>query len=611
MTRITLYLKGAQIRSEVFGILTSGMVGVEVNFICDESWNGLNKTLVCRAGDTVKTVLVQNDRAVVAHETMVAGKWLELGVEGRNDDGNVVIPTLWERCCIVLPGVDVEADPTVDPTLPVWSQLQRRVSALESPPVPTDIGALPSPIGAKVGQYFRVADVNKIGAVTAVEAVDALAETVLPMEEDAHAAYFAITDEGILSLKPEYRGACPSSRSSYTYAVSDMGLDAAGSKNAELPKELIIPRVVNEIAVTRLADGMFLYNEAAETIVLPEFAAEIPERFCDNAIHVKKIRNTEHILTVGKCAFQSTQMEKALFPNLTSLGVGAFNNCAFLVYADIGNATEIPQSAFGMCMMLSRVKGGVSVTKVGSKAFSYCYRLNSADFLQNLTSIGDNGFFRCRLDYDWGSLQNCTFGNKATALQLNATDIWSGCHVTAAENPIPTLLSQTDPRWRDREIGTSGVKYSGGCVLFTAIHIYCALHGLTLSSVEEFEAIANGIDPEILNGFQADDTYLLTMFQRLGLTVEHYASYTQESLQALYDGLAAGKYAVAEYPASYGGTSEHVAMIYGVKANKELMIADSAFSSAELVGEGERTIKYAMPYQNAIEPSGDIYIVSL
>ena len=172
MPRITLYLKDAEIRSEVSGILTSGMAGVEVNLICDDSWDGLLKTLVCRTGDIAKSVLVKNDRGVVAHEALVEGKWLELGVEGRNEDGSVVIPTLWERCCIVMPGTDAQADPSADPTLPIWGQLQKRVEALEIPPVPVEIGALPRPMVAKIGQFFRVADVNQIGAVVAVEAVD-------------------------------------------------------------------------------------------------------------------------------------------------------------------------------------------------------------------------------------------------------------------------------------------------------------------------------------------------------------------------------------------------------------------------------------------------------
>ena len=173
MAKITLYLKDAQIRSEVSGILTSVMVGVEVKLVCDENWEDLSKTLICRAGDIAKTTFVKDNRAVVAHETMVAGKWLELGVEGRNDDGSVVIPTLWERCCIVLPGADSSADQTVDPTLPIWMQLQKRVESLEVPHAPSDIGALPTPLAAEVGQYLRVAGVNSIGAVTQVEAVDA------------------------------------------------------------------------------------------------------------------------------------------------------------------------------------------------------------------------------------------------------------------------------------------------------------------------------------------------------------------------------------------------------------------------------------------------------
>lgn len=611
MAEITLYLKDAQIRSQVSGILTSGMVGVEVNLCCDESWDGLRKTLVCRAGDAVKTVLVQNNRAVVAHETLVAGKWLEIGVEGRNDDDSVVIPTLWERCCIVLPGVDGDADPSADPTMPIWAQLQSRVEALEIPPVPAEIGALPGPMAAKVGQYFRVADVNKMGAVTAVEAVDALFAPVLPMEEDTHAEFFAITDDGILSLKPEYRGACPSSRSGYTYAVSDNGLDTAGSKNAELPKSLVIPTVVNEIAVTRLAEGFFLYNEAVEEVFLPDAVTEIPERFADNALHLKCFRNTDHIVSVGRCAFQYTHLEKAKFPALQNLGVGAFNCCGFLVYADIGSVTIIPASAFTSCMLLSRVKGGAAVTEVGENAFNLCYRLNSVEFLPNLKSIGNNAFLRCRLRYDWGSLQNCSFGNKATALQLNPADIWSGCSVTPTENPVPTLLSQNDPRWREKRIGTTDVTYANGCTFFTAMHIYCALHGLKIGTIEEFEAIAAGINPDILNGFSPSLEQAKAMCEKLGLKVEYYPEYTQASLQAVYDGLAEGKYAIAVFSARYGSSTGHAAMIYGVNANGEWLIADSALTPAIILGKGEKTVKYPMSYQNGTEPSLDVYIVSL
>lgn len=552
MPLITLYLKDAELRSQVSGILTSGMVGIEVKLVCDESWNGLRKTVVFRAGDIVKTVFVHNDRVVVPRQTLVAGKWLEIGVEGRNLNGTLVIPTQWDRCCIVLPGAVTEDTPE------------------ETPTQPTE-----------------------------------------PADENVHAQYFTITDDGVLSLKPEYRGACPTMRSSYSYAISDNGLNAAGSQNAELPKSLVIPMVVDEIAVARLADGMFLYNHAVEQITLPDSITEIPERFCDNAIGLKAIHNTEYVSSLGWAACQYTLLQKVQFPNLRSMADYALNACGFMVYADIGNVTAIPPNCFSGCMMLSRIKGGANVTTVGKNAFNLCYRLNSVEFLPNLTSIGDNAFLRCRLNFDWGSLPNCTFGNKATALQLNPTDIWSNCTVTAVENPVPTLLSQLDPRWEAKKIGTTNYTYGNGCVLFTAMHIYCALHGLKLSKIEDFEAIVHGIDPNILNDFYPSLTQAKSFCERLGLNVEYYSEYTQSSLQAVYDGLAAGKYAIAMFSARHGTTLGHAAMIYGINENGEWLIADSALTPAATVGKGEKTITYPMSYQNGTEPSLDVYIVSL
>lgn len=428
-------------------------------------------------------------------------------------------------------------------------------------------------------------------------------------DADYQANYFAITDDGTISLKPEYRGACPSSNSAFVYAISDKGTGAVGSKNTDLPKRLTIPEVVDEIAVVSLAPGMFLCNSQVESITIPDLVTAIPDRFCDRAFQLKELHNTERIISIGDTAFQGAQFEKVKFPNLTTMiGQNAFSMCPFLVYIDIGKVTNIPLNTFASCMKLSRIKGGAGVTTVGNKAFNLTYRLNNVEFLPNLKSIGDRAFERCRLNYNWAGLTNCTFGTNATALQMNPTDVWSACTVTAAENPVPTLLSQHDHRWKNRVIGTSGKKYGSGCVFFTAMHIYCALHNLTISTVEEFEAIVNAKNPSILNNFITSQSYLKTMLEGLGLTVEYYSSGTQASLQALYDGLVAGKYAALDLNAA---STHHMAMIYGVKDNKELLFADSSLTPAEYHGRGDETIKYPMLYQNCTLTTSPIWIVSL
>lgn len=127
MTSIKLYVTGAEIHAEVSGLLTAGMVGLPVEIVWDDEWKKLNKTLLCKTGSLVRTVLNVEDTAFVAHEVMVSGQKLELGIEGRNADGTLVLPTIWADCGFVVNGANADADPSTEPTLPVWAQLRALV----------------------------------------------------------------------------------------------------------------------------------------------------------------------------------------------------------------------------------------------------------------------------------------------------------------------------------------------------------------------------------------------------------------------------------------------------------------------------------------------------
>lgn len=132
MTSIKLFVTGASARAEVDGLLTSGMVGIPVTIVCDGAWDGLTKALVCRAGSIVKTILNVRGTATVAHECMIANATLQIGIEGRNADGTLVIPTVWARCGLICSGANAEADPSTDPTLPVWAQIESKIGSLDN-----------------------------------------------------------------------------------------------------------------------------------------------------------------------------------------------------------------------------------------------------------------------------------------------------------------------------------------------------------------------------------------------------------------------------------------------------------------------------------------------
>lgn len=132
MTSIKLIVSGASARAEVDGLLTSGMVGIPVTISYDSAWGGLTKALVCRGGSVIRTILNVDGMAAVPHECMIANATLQIGVEGRNADGTLVIPTVWARCGLICSGANADADPSTDPTLPVWAQIESKIGNLDN-----------------------------------------------------------------------------------------------------------------------------------------------------------------------------------------------------------------------------------------------------------------------------------------------------------------------------------------------------------------------------------------------------------------------------------------------------------------------------------------------
>lgn len=136
MTSIKLIVTGAHAKAMTTGPLTSGMVGIPVTIEYDEAWMGLTKNLVCRCSPwgtedgEIRTVLNVENAASVAHEVMKAGFHLYLGIEGFSEDGKLVVPTIWAWCGEIRYGANTVGDPSTDPDLPIWNQLQAQIEQI-------------------------------------------------------------------------------------------------------------------------------------------------------------------------------------------------------------------------------------------------------------------------------------------------------------------------------------------------------------------------------------------------------------------------------------------------------------------------------------------------
>ena len=116
MTNITLKASGASLSAKVDGKITSGMVGVLVNVEYDYAWDGLIKTVIFRVGSFARVRKNVGTATTVPWEVLrIPGGVLSIGIEGRTEDGNIVIPTIWATASRILPGANGEIPAAPNP----------------------------------------------------------------------------------------------------------------------------------------------------------------------------------------------------------------------------------------------------------------------------------------------------------------------------------------------------------------------------------------------------------------------------------------------------------------------------------------------------------------
>lgn len=435
--------------------------------------------------------------------------------------------------------------------------------------------------------------------------------TIADADPNCHAEYFTITDDGAVSLKPEYRGA--SIDAAYTYATSDNGKGKDGSKNSELPENLVIPEVVNEIAVTTLREKIFMSNKAIKSITIPAHITQLPAHFAWCATSLEEVKGTEQIKSIDKAVLTGTAIRKAHFPNLETMNGGTqFANCALLVSADLGKVTEIPQKTFQFCDNLSAIHNTDGVISVGDWAFMKTNRLKNLTFLSNLTSVGEKAFLYSRVDNDWWDekYNNTTFGSMATVRQLYTEKWWEGCTYTPCDTPMLSVFDQYNPKWRDEFINDFGhtegdaYKYRNGCGVVSAAMAYSALTGVEFAAPSDFINLVAG-KGENMNTNPRSWGTIRHYFDKLGCTTTEPSSYNGRSdgvknLQTMYDALANGALVLAVVDGSYAtDNATHMVVIHGINANGEVLVQDPTSSAVAYLGL-DKTASYAIPIQNIV-----------
>ena len=464
--------------------------------------------------------------------------------------------------------------------------------------------------------------------------------------------YFDITD-GTLSLKAEYRGACPSDLSGQTYAVSDNGVEQVGSKNNELPEVLVLPKVVNGTTVTAFAKGMFLGNERIKAIVLPSGTTKIPIYFCHLAKNLRNVYNTNEITSISNCGFSYTKIENIAFPNLTILGAEAFRCCTYLRSINVGQVSNLSKALFAWCTRLSTIKGGKNVTELLKSALFGTRNLqNMPDIsLEKVTNFAVKAFNHSRFKADWETLaktDGITFSNYSTPYHqhINHYSQWlkyQDGSIKETISPYTLNFSQVNPEWAEQPIGeilnteySAGIKlpanrvYKTGCVLWSILGAYCGLKVKNGGAVEDYtfndprnleRALWNfATDKEALKvaieNFSSEgvinygDAFLREKIcQALGMSCEIYRGYSAENIDAFYQALLDGKYIYIDINTSSLDDPfdfhTHAVLAYGVKKNGEILVVDTGDLDAK-VGVYDLDKCQILPQNMTIDSAEDI-----
>ncbi len=186
-----------------------------------------------------------------------------------------------------------------------------------------------------------------------------------------------------------------------TYRLKDDGTYEITRYTGTATK-VYVPNEYDNILVTSIGEGAFLWRTNLESIAIPSSVTSIDASAFSVCRNLKAVTFGENskLESIGNNAFEScTGLTSIEIPSsVTSIGNYAFSGCEGLTSIEIpSSVTSIDASAFSVCRNLKAVTFGENskLESIGNYAFSGCEGLTSIEIPASVTSIGEDAFRRC------------------------------------------------------------------------------------------------------------------------------------------------------------------------------------------------------------------------
>lgn len=181
--------------------VTSGTVGLPIEFSFDSQWDLLRKIAVFCAGDVIKSVEIPIAEDAVPWEVLVKpGVWLSVGVYGTNAAGTVVIPTIWANVCPILPGVFPGGDPSTEPTQHIWQTMMDYFASLTTKPASkiANVVLLASAWTGADGLYSQEVAIEGVSSYSQVDLKPSAEQLALFHKKDL--AFVTENEDGVVTV---------------------------------------------------------------------------------------------------------------------------------------------------------------------------------------------------------------------------------------------------------------------------------------------------------------------------------------------------------------------------------------------------------------------------
>ena len=162
----------------------------------------------------------------------------------------------------------------------------------------------------------------------------------------------------------------------YVYQMTEDGEGALLTNYSGTSGDVVIPESVDGHPVVAVGAHMFAYNEAVQSVTLPESIRSIGNMAFFKCIHLHGIAIPEGVTLIDECCFGGCEeLTEVLLPaSLEEVGRFSFLACTHLTEVVFGNELKvIGPGAFQMCASLSRVSipAGDSVS-IEADSFAGC-----------------------------------------------------------------------------------------------------------------------------------------------------------------------------------------------------------------------------------------------